>query len=154
MSDRALRQRGHLSHGLRPTWGAWSPQLLDRYVLPKIALAVIIVASFVGTWLTMTTHGAGEWQQVLSRWLHLNTLGLLAGGYLWKTMFARPATQADRRAAFITFTAGQFHRFRRLTRVALPLFVASTLWDAVRFARWGVGWLIWGREYRFLIRKE
>lgn len=118
-------------------------QLLDRYVLPKIALTVITIASFAGVWLTMTTHGAGTWYQALPRWLHLALFGLLAGGYMWKALFARPATQADRRAAFSALAAGQFRLFRRLARVALPLFVASALWDAVRFARWGAGRLVW-----------
>ncbi len=30
-----------------------STRLLDKYVLPKVALTVISIASFIGTWLTM-----------------------------------------------------------------------------------------------------
>lgn len=73
-------------------------QLLDRYLLPKIALTVIIIASFIGTWLTMTTHEAGAWQQVLPRWLHLVAFGLLAGGYMWKALFVQPAGQEEQSA--------------------------------------------------------
>ena len=123
--------------------GVTQTRLLDRYILPKIALTVITLASFAGTWLTMSTHGAGTWSQVLPRWLHLVTFGLLAGGYLWKALFARPAEQADQQAAFATFTAGQFRRFRRLARAVLPVFALTALWDAMRFARWGAGRLIW-----------
>ena len=118
-------------------------QLLDKYMLPKVALTVITIASFVGTWLTMTTHGAAQWQQVLPRWLHLVAFGLLAGGYLWRTAFARPAAQEAQQAEANRFAAAQFRRFRRLARAALPLFVAASLWDAVRFAQWGVGGLVW-----------
>ncbi len=118
-------------------------QLLDKYVLPKVALTVITIASFVGTWLTMATHGAGAWPQVASRWLHLVSFGLLAGGYMWKVLFTKPARRAQQQAAFRELAARQFHLFRRLTRLALPLFVLAALWDAVRFARWGVGWLVW-----------
>lgn len=123
--------------------GVTQTRLLDRYILPKIALTVITLASFAGTWLTMSTHRAGTWLQVVPRWLHLVTFGLLAGGYLWKALFARPAEQEEQQAAFATFTAGQFHRFRRLARAVLPVFALTALWDAVRFARWGAGWLVW-----------
>lgn len=57
-----------------------STRLLDKYVLPKVALTVISIASFIGTWLTMSTHGAGTWNQVGIRWLHLVSFAALAGG--------------------------------------------------------------------------
>lgn len=118
-------------------------RLLDKYVLPKVALTVITIASFIGTWLTMTTHAAGSWLQVVPRWLHLASFAVLAGGYLWKALFARPAQKAGQKAAFTALAAGQFDRFRRIVRVALPLFAAGALWDAVRFSAWGVGWWAW-----------
>ncbi|MCZ7666854.1 MAG: hypothetical protein M5U34_06300 [Chloroflexi bacterium] len=67
-----------------------STQLLDKYMLPKVALTVITIASFVGTWLTMSTHGAGTWLQVGARWLHLVSFAALAGGYMWKGFFCSP----------------------------------------------------------------
>lgn len=119
-------------------------QLLDKYVLPKVALTVITIASLIGTWLTMQTHGAGSWTAVIPRWLHLATFGLLAGGYMWKALFVRgTGDDMKPRAAVRTFTTEQFNRFRFLARLALPLFIAAALWDVVRFAQWGVGWLIW-----------
>lgn len=59
-----------------------STRLLDKYVLPKVALTMITIASFMGTWLTMTTHGAGSWFQVSTRWLHLISFATLAGGFM------------------------------------------------------------------------
>ncbi len=118
-------------------------QLLDRYVLPKVALVVITLASLMGVWLTMTTHGAGSWPQVLTRWVHLIAFAFLAGGYMWKALFTRPAEKEARQPAFTAFAAGQFQRFRQLTRVVLPIFVAGAVWDMLRFAGWGVGRLLW-----------
>lgn len=118
-------------------------QLLDKYILPKVALTVITLASFIGTWLTMTTHGAGTWSQVLLRWLHLISLAFLTGGYMWKALFTRRAQKAAQQQAFSAFTAGQFKLFRSLTRIVLPVFVVSAFWDILRFGRWGVGALIW-----------
>src|SRR5690606_15187285 len=80
-------------------------RLLDRYVLPKVALTVITVASLVGTWLTMTTHGAGVWLQVVPRWLHLISFAFLSGGYMWKALFPRPARKAGQVAAFAAYTS-------------------------------------------------
>ncbi len=118
-------------------------RLLDRYMLPKVALTVITFASLAGAWLTMTTHGAGAWLQVVPRWLHLISFAFLAGGYMWKALFARPANKAGQVAAFTAYTAGQYARFRRLTRFVLPVLVAGALFDVARFSGWNVGWPIW-----------
>lgn len=125
--------------------------LLDRYVLPKVALTVITFASLAGTWLTMTTHGAGSWLQVVPRWLHLISLAFLSGGYMWKALFARPASKAGQIAAFTAFTSGQYEGFRRLTRFVLPVFVAGALFDVARFSGWNVGWPIWAAVATLLL---
>lgn len=113
--------------------------LLDKYVLPKVALTVIVLASLVGTWLTMTTHGAGEWTQVVPRWLHLLGFATLAGGHMWKALFVRPPESAAHRDGFAQFAAGEFRLFRRIARVAVFVFVVGAVWDAARFAGWGAG---------------
>ncbi|MFW5942316.1 MAG: CopD family protein [Chloroflexota bacterium] len=118
-------------------------RLLDKYVLPKIALTVITVSSFVGVWLTMTTHGAQGWIDIVPRWLHLISFAALAGGYMWKALFVRRAENEAHQGAFAALAAGQYRRFRRLTKIALSIFVGGAVWDAVRFAGWGVGWLVW-----------
>lgn len=122
---------------------AASTRLLDKYVLPKVALTVIIIASFIGTWLTISTHGAGTWFQVSTRWLHLVSFAALAGGFMWKGLFARPTNERAQQPYFTQFTAASFARFRRLAQIALPLFVVTAVYDLFRFAAWGVGWLVW-----------
>ncbi len=119
-----------------------STQLLDKYMLPKVALTVITIASFVGTWLTMSTHGAGTWLQVGARWLHLVSFAALAGGYMWKGFFARPAEKQAQQPYFEAFTAASYARFRRVAQIALPLFVVTAVYDLFRFASWGVGGLL------------
>lgn len=120
-----------------------STRLLDKYLLPKVALTVIIIASFIGTWVTMMTHGAGTWLQVITRWLHLVGYAALVGGFMWKGLFARPARLPAQQPYFVQFTAASFNRFRRLAQIALPLFVITAVYDLFRFEAWGVGWLVW-----------
>lgn len=118
-----------------------STRLLDKYVLPKVALTVITIASFTGVWLTMTTHGAGTWLQVSVRWLHLIAFAALAGGYMWKGLFARPAQKPAQRSYFAQFSEASFARFRRVAQVALAVLVVTAVIDLFRFTAWGVGWL-------------
>lgn len=118
-------------------------QLLDKYALPKVALTVIAISSLVGTWLTMSTHGMGEWLPVLTRWLHLVSFGLLAGGYMWKGLFIQPAHRPAQSAYVAAFVTAQFARFRRLAWVVLGVYFITGLLDLVRFSSLGVGWPIW-----------
>lgn len=124
-----------------------STKLLDKYVLPKVALTIIVISSLVGTWLTMSTHSAADVPAVAARWLHLVALGVMAGGYMWKGFLAQPAAEPDRkpaRAAEVRlFATAQFHRFRSVARVALAIFAVTGLIDLVQFSRMGVGWPIW-----------
>lgn len=119
-----------------------STRLLDKYLLPKVALTVITIASFMGVWLTMTTHGAATWLQVSTRWLHLICFAALVGGYLWKGLFAHPAQEPAQQPYFTQFTAASFARFRRLTQIILPIFVLTAVYDLFRFTSWGVNWLV------------
>jgi len=120
-----------------------STSLLDKYVLPKVALTIISIASFVGIWLTMTTHGAGVWWQVIPRWLHLVSFGLLAGGVMWKGLFAQPAEQPAQRSYFTRFATGEFTRFRQWSRYVLPVYLVFAVYDLLRFAGWGINtWLV------------
>lgn len=141
----------HTIHESRPAQATTVPvavpatktQLLDKYVLPKVALTVIAISSFAGTWLTMSTHGAGSWLPVLSRWLHLVALGLLAGGYMWKGLIAQPAHRPAQTAYVNAFVNAEFARFRRFAWVALAVYVAGGLVDLIRFSGLGVGWPVW-----------
>ena len=122
-----------------------STQLLDKYMLPKVALTVITIASLVGAWLTMTTHSAGALGSVAVRWLHLISFAALAGGLMWISLFIRPADKPAQAPFVARFVAASQGRFRRIAQVALPLFLLTALLDLVRFSQCGVGWLA-GRE--------
>ena len=119
-----------------------STRLLDKYMLPKVALTVITIASLVGVWLTMSTHGAGALGPVAVRWLHLISFATLTGGFLWISFFIRPAEKPAQALYFANFVAESQTRFRRIVQVALPIFLLAALVDLRRFAGWGVGWLV------------
>ncbi len=127
------------------TPAAASTRLLDKYVLPKVALAVITIASLAGVWLTMTTHGAGAMGPVLVRWLHLLSFAALVGGFMWMALFIRPAAaqKPAQQPYFARFAIASQARFRRIVQFALPLFLLTALLDLRRFSGWGVGWLSW-----------
>lgn len=120
-----------------------STNLLDKYMLPKVALTVITIASLVGTWLTMTTHGAGALGPVAVRWLHLISFAALTGGFMWMGLFIRPAEKPAQAPYFANFATASEARFRRIVQAALPLFLLTALLDLRRFGAWGVGWLVW-----------
>lgn len=70
-------------------------ELFDRYTLPKVALAVILAASLIGTWVTTTLSGATAVGLAVSRWAYFVAMGVLTGGLVWKHMFVRPADLGD-----------------------------------------------------------
>ena len=108
--------------------------LLDRYLLPKVALVTISIASLVGVYLTMTTHGApAVWAVV--RWLHLATLGALAGGTMWWGWFIQRPADADEIAQVARFSVAQQGRFRAIGAAALAA-VVLTAPNLLWFATW------------------
>lgn len=111
-------------------------EFLNRYLLPKVALTVISIASLAGTYLSMTTHGApATWAVV--RWLHLVALGTLAGGAMWWAFFvARPA-QAREIPDVARLAVAQQRRFRVIGAVALLAAILSAP-HLVWFGRWAM----------------
>jgi TusA-related sulfurtransferase/uncharacterized membrane protein len=108
--------------------------LLDRYMLPRVALVTISIASLAGTYLTMTTHGApAAWAFV--RWLHLAALGVLGGGTMWWGWFVRRPEEAEEVAAVARFGIVQQERFHTIAKVALAVLVL-TLPHLLWFASW------------------
>lgn len=126
--------------------------LINRYLLPKVALAVIGIASLVGTYLTMTTHGAGP-AQALVRWLFLTALGTLAGGTLWWGLFLRPPGEAAERAPVAAFAVAEVRRFHRIGGVALAaaaLTAPHLAWLYVWAERAGE-WALWMAGFLALV---
>ncbi|WP_226479507.1 hypothetical protein [Natrinema amylolyticum] len=71
---------------VRPTV---STDLFDKYVLPKIALGVILAGSLAGTWVSGRLGGQSA-VVTLAKWFYLVALGVLTGGLVWKHCFVRP----------------------------------------------------------------
>ncbi|WP_367176225.1 hypothetical protein [Haloarcula rubripromontorii] len=106
-----------------PTQSVADPtdDLFDRYTLPKIALAVILAASLIGTWVTVTFAGGTVFDAV-AKWAYFVALGVLTGGLLWKHTFVRPAdlsTEAD------AYCAEMYDRFERIAAGALAVLAIS-----------------------------
>lgn len=108
--------------------------LLDRYMLPKVALVTISIASLVGTYLTMAIHGAPlAWAIV--RWLYLVSLGVLVGGSMWWGWFVRRPVEAEEVADVARFGIAQQTRFRTIASIALGVIVL-TIPHLLWFASW------------------
>jgi uncharacterized membrane protein len=85
-------------------------ELFDRYTLPKIALAVILAASLVGTWVTTTISGTMGVALTVTKWAYFVALGVLTGGFVWKHLFVRPADLGDGAADYCAEMYDQFDR--------------------------------------------
>lgn len=95
--------------------------LFDKYVLPKIALGVILAASLVGAWASTTLAGSDA-ALAAARWAYFVSLGVLAGGLLWKHGFVRPD---DLAAGAQGYCAEMYERFDRIAAVALVVLTVS-----------------------------
>jgi len=102
--------------------GAVADGLFDKYLLPKVALAVILGASLVGTALTGRLVGQAAPWFVLAKWGYFVALGVLAGGLLWTHAFVRPGDLETDAAAYC---AAMYDRFDRLSLGALLVFVPA-----------------------------
>ncbi|QOS13482.1 hypothetical protein DEQ92_20135 [Haloferax sp. Atlit-6N] len=117
--------------------------LFDRYTLPKIALAVILAASLVGTWVTTTLSGTADLLFVAAKWAYFVALGVLTGGFVWKHLFVRPADLGDEAA---DYCAEMYDRFDRIATGAIAVLVVcgtAVLWEySVAFGRttWVLGY--------------
>jgi len=94
-------------------------QLFDRYLLPKVALTIILVASLVGTWVTTTLAGEAGVTVAVTTWAYLVALGVLVGGLLWKHLFVRPG---DLGTGAREYSEAMYDRFDRIAAGALIVF--------------------------------
>jgi uncharacterized membrane protein len=96
--------------------------LFDRYTLPKIALAVILAASLVGTWVTTTLNGTVDLAIVVAKWAYFVALGVLTGGFVWKHLFVRPGDLGNEAA---DYCAEMYDRFDRIAAGAIAVLVVG-----------------------------
>ncbi len=85
--------------------------------------------------------GAGDWQVLLWRVLHLSAFAAWFWGAVWNVVIAVRAARENLTLPVVTMANAQLERFRQIGQVALPLIVATGLlqvWDYVGFTRWAV----------------
>ncbi len=107
--------------------------LVNKYMLPKVALTLIGIASLAGVYLTMRTHGAAP-LEVFLRWLHLISLATLTGGVMWWAFFLRESG-----AALTLFYRAQEARFRTIACGALVGLILTAP-HLTAFGRWTLRW--------------
>ncbi len=59
-------------------------QFLNKFMLPKIALTIIGIASLLGVSVTSWLEGIQDPFAIAARWLIFATLGVLLGSSLWE----------------------------------------------------------------------
>ena len=101
----------------------------DRYTLPKVALAVILVASLIGTWVTTTQSGSTSAAFAVAKWAYFVAMGVLTGGLVWKHVFVRPADLGDEAA---DYCAEMYDRFDDIAAGAIVVLAGGgvvVLWQ-------------------------
>ncbi len=100
-------------------------KLLDRYVLPKVAMVLILVSSAAGAWLTLRGVGAASPDLVIAKWAYFVALSTLLGGGLWGAFFARRRYAEQDIDATPEFLELEFDRFATIQRYAAGIMVAA-----------------------------
>ncbi|MFC7139789.1 hypothetical protein ACFQMA_08050 [Halosimplex aquaticum] len=103
--------------------------LFDRYTLPKIALAVILVASLVGTWVTTSLNGGMGAGFTVVKWAYFVALGVLTGGLVWKHLFVRPADLGDDAADYCAEMYERFDYIAVGTIATVALSGTAVIWN-------------------------
>ena len=109
--------------------------LFDKYVLPKVALTVILAASLAGTAASVRLTGGWAPVATLGTWGYLVAVGVLAGGLCWKHGFVRPADLADDAGAYCERMSGRFDR------IAVGASAVVAVGGAVALARYAAAGL-------------
>lgn len=95
---------------------AIASDLFDKYFLPKVALSAILVASLLGTAVSMRLTGSTAITAILTKWLYLVSAGVLTGGLVWKQAFVSPADFQD---DAYRYCRRMYDRFQRISIGAL-----------------------------------
>jgi len=109
---------------------ALADDLFDKYVLPKAALTIILVASLAGTAVSVQLSGVWSLGEVAATWAYLVALGVLTGGLLWKHGFVRPR---DLETGADEYCARMYGRF---DRIAVPALAVTALASGVVLGRY------------------
>ncbi len=92
-------------------------QFLNKFMLPKIALTIIGVASLLGVSVTSWLEGIHDPFAIAVRWLIFATLGILLGSSLWAGFIGPWAESVRPAPGAKAFLAAEGLRFRVLHRI-------------------------------------
>lgn len=101
------------------------PQVLDRYLLPKVAFVMVTTASAAGAVLTGFRHGWTDWPTLLARWAALWLLGLFLGAEMWKLFYMRPSVRLRPVAPALDYAAAMTRLYTTWQKALVPLLVAA-----------------------------
>ncbi len=94
-------------------------KLLDRYVLPKVAMVLILVSSAAGAWLTLRGAGDARADLVLAKWAYFVSLSIVLGGGLWGAYFAKSSYEEQDIDAPSGFLRLEYDGFATIQRYAM-----------------------------------
>lgn len=118
-------------------------KLLDRYVLPKVAMVLIAVSSAAGAWLTARGLGGGL-DLVVAKWAYFLAMSTVLGGSIWGAFFARRRYDEHDIDATPEFLELGFDRFATIQRYAAGIMVAAGGYTLAGYALvFGSGYAAW-----------
>lgn len=89
------------------------PRVFDKYMLPKVAMVLVSLASLLGGIITGLRH---EWFHpaiLVTRWATLWLLALLLGSQMWKLLYLRPSVHSRPVPQAIDYAAAMITLHRR-----------------------------------------
>lgn len=104
-------------------------QLLSRFVLPKVGLAFVSLASLVGMTLTTLRQGAWAVDVIAMRWLGLVLPAMLVGAWVWQRFLLQPAVRLRPVDAAVAYAEAMNRRFYRLQAWAVPLLAVTLIFN-------------------------
>jgi uncharacterized membrane protein len=101
--------------------------LLNRYLLPKVAMVVIAVAAGVGTVLTSVVGGSMGWIGAAFGYVFLMATATAFGGLIWRLFVVQPATAliGDVAKPYEARQVAIFRRIQQVTWIAAALGLAG-----------------------------
>ena len=109
-------------------------KLLDRYALPKVAMALILISTAAGAWLSLLGIGAAQVDLALAKWAHFLALSIVLGGSLWGAFFSRLRYQEQDIETPVPFLLREYSRFMAIQRYATLVGLLAGLYIAARYA--------------------
>lgn len=120
-------------------------KLLNRYVVPKVAMALVLVSSAVGVWLTLEGIGAASLDLALAKWVQFLALCVLIAGSAWGAFYARRRYNQQDVKALMPSWHFEFSRLADIREYAVAALIGSSLYVLVGYSlhfsgRYGPGY--------------